>query len=203
MVDDLAAITALGDLCDRLGLDTITAGNVIALAYLLYDQGKLIANHTGGLALKWGDPQPCFELLHRMASRTGFGSLLSLGSKALAAEFGDEEVAVQVNGLDVAMHDPRAFSGQALVYVTSPRGACHNQSDYFNVGLGGIIEEIGIDFTDRFSPVGNGEQIARHQHWRTVCNSLTTCFFCGGFSNRDTSSLECGNGLELGFTDHA
>jgi aldehyde:ferredoxin oxidoreductase len=177
MVDDLAAVTALGDLCDRLGLDTITAGNVIALAYLLYDQGKLTASHTGGLALKWGDPQPCFELLHRMASRTGFGSLLSLGSKALAAEFGDEEMAVQVNGLDVAMHDPRSFSGQALVYVTSPRGACHNQSDYFNVGLGGTIEEIGIDFTDRFSPVGKGEQVARHQHWRTVCNSLTTCFF--------------------------
>ena len=177
MVDDLAAITALGDLCDRLGMDTITAGNTIALAYLLFEQGKLTLKDSGGLPLRWGDPEPCFSLLRQMAAREGFGNLLARGSKALAAAYGDEDLAVQVNGLDVAMHDPRAFSGQALVYVTSPRGACHNQSDYFNVGLGGTIEEIGVEFTDRFSPMGKGEQVARHQHWRTVCNSLTTCFF--------------------------
>ncbi|MCX7975786.1 MAG: aldehyde ferredoxin oxidoreductase family protein [Bellilinea sp.] len=177
MVDDLAAITALGDLCDRLGMDTITAGNVIALAYLLFDQGKLTPKDTGGLQLRWGDPVPGFTLLKQMATKEGFGNLLSQGSKALAAAYGDEDLAVQVNGLDVAMHDPRAFSGQALVYVTSPRGACHNQSDYFNVGLGGTVDEIGIGFTDRFDPLGKGEQVARHQHWRTVCNSLTTCFF--------------------------
>lgn len=177
MVDDLAAITALGDLCDRLGMDTITAGNVIALAYLLFDQGKITPQDTGGLQLRWGDPVPCFTLLKQIATKEGFGNLLSQGSKALAKAFGDVELAVQVNGLDVAMHDPRAFSGQALVYVTSPRGACHNQSDYFNVGLGGTVDEIGIGFTDRFDPVGKGEQVARHQHWRTVCNSLTTCFF--------------------------
>jgi aldehyde:ferredoxin oxidoreductase len=177
MVDDLAAITALGDLCDRLGMDTITAGNVIALAYLLYDQGKLTTKDSGGLQLRWGDPEPCFSLLKQMAVKEGFGNLLAQGSKALAAAYGDEDLAVQVNGLDVAMHDPRAFSGQALAYATSPRGACHNQSDYFNVGLGGTVDEIGIGFTDRFSPLGKGEQVARHQHWRTVCNSLTTCYF--------------------------
>ncbi len=177
MVDNLAAITALGNLCDRLGMDTISAGNVIALAYLLYDQGKLTEKDSGGLSLRWGDPAPCFTLLRQMAVQEGLGKLLARGSKALAAAFGEEELAVQVNGLDVAMHDPRAFSGQALAYVTSPRGACHNQSDYFNVGLGGTIDEIGIEFTDRFNPVGKGEQVARHQHWRTVCNSLTTCFF--------------------------
>ncbi|MFN7034742.1 MAG: aldehyde ferredoxin oxidoreductase family protein [Bellilinea sp.] len=177
MVDDLAAITALGNLCDRLGMDTITAGNVIALAYLLYDQGKLTTQDSGGVQLRWGDPEPCFSLLHQIAKKEGLGNLLAQGSKALAAAYGEEDLAVQVNGLDVAMHDPRAFSGQALVYVTSPRGACHNQSDYFNVGLGGTVEEIGIRFTDRFSPEGKGAQVARHQHWRTVCNSLTTCFF--------------------------
>ena len=95
----------------------------------------------------------------------------------MAAHYGDPDLAVQVNGLDVAMHDPRAFSGQALSYVLSPRGACHNQSDYFNVELGGTIEEIGIPFPERFNDSGKAAAVARHQHWRTVCNSLTTCFF--------------------------
>ncbi len=177
LVDDLAVITALGDVCDRLGLDTITAGNTLALAYLLFEQGKLTAQETGGLELHWGDPQPCFQLLELTARKEGFGSLLAQGSKALASYCGDPDLAVEVNGLDIAMHDPRAFSGQALSYVLSPRGACHNQSDYFNVGLGGTIDEIGIVYQERFESSGKGEQVARHQHWRSITNSLTHCIF--------------------------
>lgn len=177
LVDDLTAITALGDCCDRLGLDTITAGNTLALAYLLYEQGKLTLQDTGGLELRWGDPQPCFQLLELTARKEGFGSLLAQGSKALARYCGEPDLAVEINGLDVAMHDPRAFSGQALSYVLSPRGACHNQSDYFNVGLGGTIDEIGIVYQDRFESQGKGEQVARHQHWRSITNSLTYCLF--------------------------
>jgi aldehyde:ferredoxin oxidoreductase len=84
---------------------------------------------------------------------------------------------VQVNGLDVGMHDPRAFTGQALSYVLSPRGACHNQSDFFQVELGGTLEEIGLPMTDRQASAGKAGYVARHQHWRTLCNSLVICFF--------------------------
>ncbi|MEJ5200838.1 MAG: aldehyde ferredoxin oxidoreductase family protein [Anaerolineales bacterium] len=177
LVDDLAIITALGGLCDRLGLDSISAGNTIALAYLLYDKGLIDENDTGGLVLRWGDATPCFELLDLIANRNGFGALLAQGSRMLASHYGVEELAVQVNNLDVPMHDPRAFSGMALSYVTSPRGACHNQSDFFMVELGGSLEEIGIPMTDRFANTGKASYVARHQHWRTVCNSLVTCFF--------------------------
>ncbi len=177
LVDDLAAITALGERCDRYGMDTISAGNTIALAYLLFERGIINEEDTGGLALRWGDPQPCFALLDGMARREGFGALLAQGSRALAAHYGVEELAVQVNGLDVAMHDPRAMSGQALSYVTSPRGACHNQSDFFTIELGGSLDEIGIPMTDRFSDLGKAGYVARHQHWRTLQNALVMCFF--------------------------
>ncbi|MCX8026161.1 MAG: hypothetical protein N3A60_13260, partial [Thermanaerothrix sp.] len=109
LVDDLAAITALGERCDRLGLDTISAGNTLALAYLLFDQGIIREEDTGGLALRWGDPAPCFVLLDQMARREGLGELLARGSQALAAHFGVPDLAVVVNGLEVPMHDPRAF----------------------------------------------------------------------------------------------
>jgi len=177
LVDDLPTITRLGDLCDRLGLDTISAGSVLGLAYLLFDQGKLTEADTGGLTLRWGDAAPCFVLLEQMARRTGFGALLAQGSQALAQACGDPGLAVQVNGLDVAMHDPRAFTGQALSYVTSPRGACHNQSDFFSIELGGTMEEIGLTTTDRAASAGKAASVARHQHWRTTCNALVVCFF--------------------------
>ena len=112
-----------------------------------------------------------------MARKEGFGAQLAEGSLALATRYGDPDLAVQVNGLDVAMHDPRAFSGQALAYVTSPRGACHNQSDFFNVELGGTLDEIGVVASERWEDAGKAEKVKLHQHWRTVCNSLVNCFF--------------------------
>ena len=112
-----------------------------------------------------------------MAHRQGFGALLADGAKALAAHYGVEELAVQVNGLDVAMHDPRAFSGMALSYVTSPRGACHNQSDHFTIEMGGAMDDLDIPMTDRFTDLGKAGYVARHQFWRTACNALTMCFF--------------------------
>ncbi len=177
LVDDLAAITALGEVCDRLGLDSISAGNTLALAYLLFEKGVITEKETEGWTLRWGDPSPCFALLEKMTRREGIGALLAQGTRSLAAHFGMPELAVEVNGLEVPMHDPRAFSGQALSYLTSPRGACHNQSDFFQVEMGGTLEEIGIPLPERFRDEGKAGLVARHQHWRTVCNSLVTCYF--------------------------
>ena len=177
LVDDLGVITALGNTCDRLGLDSISAGNTIALAYLLFERGLVTRADTGGVDLRWGDASPCFDLLQQTAGRQGFGALLAGGSLALASHYGVPELAAQVNNLEVPMHDPRAFSGQALAYLTSPRGACHNQSDVFLVEMGGTLEEIGIEMIDRFEISGKAALVARHQHWRTVCNNLVMCFF--------------------------
>ncbi|MCJ7622940.1 MAG: aldehyde ferredoxin oxidoreductase family protein [Anaerolineaceae bacterium] len=177
LVDDLGVITALGNLCDRLGLDTISAGNTIALAYLLFDRGVLTEDDTAGMLLQWGDAAPCFDLLRGMAERDGLGAVMANGSRSFAAHFGAEELAVQVNNLEVPMHDPRAFSGQALAYVTSPRGACHNQSDHFNIELGGSMDDVGVPMTERLEDEGKAHYVARHQHWRSVCNNLPVCFF--------------------------
>ena len=102
---------------------------------------------------------------------------MAQGSKALAAHFDVEELAAHVNNLEVPMHDPRGMSGMALVYVTSPRGACHNQSDYFMVEMGASIDELGIPMTERLEDAGKAHYVARHQDWRTVCNSLVMCVY--------------------------
>jgi len=176
-VDDLAAITHLGQLCDSLGLDVPSMSNTIGLAYALYERGLLTNADTGGIALKWGDPKAAETLIDLTVKGEGIGEWLRRGARGLAKHFGAEEMAVQVNGLEVAYHDPRGATGMGLVYATSPRGACHNQSDYFIVEIGGAMEEIGVTMLDRASSEGKALSVSRHQWWRTLNNSLVMCVF--------------------------
>lgn len=141
---DMDAATHLGQLCDNYGMDTISTSNVIGLAYLMFDRKLLTEADTGGLKLVWGDPAPAETLIHQIVRGEGLGALMRQGAKALAAHFDVEELAVQVNNLEVPYHDPRSMSGMGIVYATSPRGACHNQSDFFLTEIGASHEEIDI-----------------------------------------------------------
>ncbi|MBI3362101.1 MAG: hypothetical protein HY023_13440, partial [Chloroflexi bacterium] len=176
LVSDLGAVTHLGQLCDAYGMDAISTSNIVGLAYLMYEEGIATRDDTG-VELRWGDPRGAETLVHSIAQREGFGALAANGSRALARHFGVEDLAVQVNGLEVAYHDPRKSVGMALVYATSPRGACHNQSDYFMVDLGQSAEEIGITTSEWQQVEGKALSVARHQNWRTVGNALVLCQF--------------------------
>jgi aldehyde:ferredoxin oxidoreductase len=151
--------------------------NVIGLAFTLYEQGLLTARDTGGLDLKWGNVQAAETLIEQTVSGEGLGCWTRLGAREMAKHFGAEDRAVQVNGLEVAYHDPRGATGMALVYATSPRGACHNQSDYFLVEIGNAMSEIGVEMLDRSTSAGKALGVSRHQWWRTLNNSLVMCVF--------------------------
>jgi len=177
LIDDLSEITRLGEMCDRYGMDTISTGNTIGLAFYLFEKGLITLQDTGGLELKWGNVDVVRRLVKMTAYREGLGNLIAQGSRRLGKYFGAEEEAVQVNGLEVAYHDPRDVSGMALAYATSPRGACHNQSDYFFVDWGHTIPEIGIEYFPRQVEAEKSANVARHQNWRTVYNAMVMCIF--------------------------
>lgn len=177
LISDLQAITRLGETCDRKGMDTISLGNTIGLAFRLFELGRITKADTDGLELRWGDAETVFRLIEMTAARQGIGALLAQGSRSFGRHFGAEDEAVQVNGLEVAYHDPRGVSGMALAYATSPRGACHNQSDYFFVDWGHTQPEIGIEYYPRHAQAEKAANVARHQDWRTVYNSLVMCIF--------------------------
>jgi len=175
---DLEATAYASHLCNRYGLDTISAGSTIAFAYYLYDQGILDQEATGGLELRWGDIGPALALTEQIARREGLGNLLAEGSRRFGREFGVEHLAVQVKGLEVPLHDPRAFAGMALVYATSPRGACHMAGDVYMVYQGQIVPELGIDGDDRQDQSEEMvRMVARLMDWRSVTNSLIMCHF--------------------------
>jgi aldehyde:ferredoxin oxidoreductase len=175
--DDPVRITMLGELCDRYGMDTISISNTIGLAFKLNEMGVITQEEAGGIALEWGNPTTLETLIHQTAHKEGLGKWIAKGSKELGKHFGCEEDAVQVNGLEVPYHDPRGSSGMALVYATSPRGACHNQSDYFVIDMGQVITSLGMEPVGRQAGAEKARNVAIHQDWRTIANSLVLCVF--------------------------
>jgi len=201
MNDNLESIVDLGELCDRYGMDTISVSNTIGLVFHLYEKGVLSKDDTGGIELKWGDVDAIEELVCLTGSREGIGDLIARGAKRFAAHFRVEDQAVQVNGLEIAYHDPRGLSGIALSYATSPRGACHNQSDYFFVDMGHAIEELGIEFQPRHAQAEKAANVAKHQDWRTVDNAIVMCIFANVVPKEKVALINAACGLDWSVDD--
>lgn len=177
LINDPIEITRLGELCDRLGVDTISMSNILGLAYRLFEKNIIRLADTGGMELEWGEFRFLERLIEMTVKREGFGALLAEGSLKFSQQVGAEAEAVQVKGLEIPYHDPRGASGMALVYATSPRGGCHNQSDYFLVDLGQVEPSIGMQMIDHHAGAEKSANVAIHQNWRTVFNSLVLCYF--------------------------
>jgi aldehyde:ferredoxin oxidoreductase len=174
---DMASIIEANHLCNVHGLDTISAGVSIAYAIYLYELGVLTKEQVG-LELGWGDGRAILELLEMIVSQEGFGRILGRGTLAMAREFGrDEGEAAQVKGLEMPMHEGRAFHGLALSYATGPRGACHLKGDYYNVDLGNLVAEYMILPSDRHASDGKAEFVAKFQSLKDLFDALTLCKF--------------------------
>jgi aldehyde:ferredoxin oxidoreductase len=153
MVHEIEEIAYLNDICDRLGMDTISAGSLCAFA--------IEASETGHMSEKitWGEVDRIAELLHDIASKKGLGAVLAEGIRHAAKTWGMEDVAIHVNGLDPAGYDPRVLKGMGLANAVSDRGACHLRSTFYKAELAGMIPmdqvegkaKLFLEFEDRFN----------------------------------------------------
>ncbi|MBU0926752.1 MAG: hypothetical protein KKA67_03295 [Spirochaetes bacterium] len=135
--DDLDSIFLCNDICNRSGLDTISAGSVVAFAFECYERGILTAADTGGLELRWGDGKGVAALLAMIAERRGIGDVLADGV-ALAAKRigkGSDEIAVHAGGQEPGMHDGRMDPMMAVAFAADPTPGRHTISAgvYYNV----------------------------------------------------------------------
>jgi aldehyde:ferredoxin oxidoreductase len=179
MIYDLEAVIHAGHLCNLYGMDIISMGVTIGLAFELFERGLLTPADTGGMEIRYGHPETVFRLIELTARREGFGAVLAEGNAALAERAGVPELSATVNRLEVPMHDPRAYLGMAVTYALSPRGACHMQGDMYTLDLGqSNIEEVGLEPGDRHdNTFEKGRTAARLQAWRNLYNSLILCQF--------------------------
>jgi aldehyde:ferredoxin oxidoreductase len=181
LIDDLEAISAMNELCNRQGMDTITAGCVLAFAMEAREVGIWPEGPV------WGDAEAAFELLRKIAAREGeVPRLLGEGTRRAAQVWGGlaREFAIHVKGLEFPMHDPRAYVSLAVGYATSVRGACHLQAYSHPYERVLKAPALGIPETmPRDTAEGKGAAVARLQNWMALFDSLKMCKFLvmGGF----------------------
>jgi len=204
LVDDLPAVAYAGHLCNVYGLDTISTGSTIAFVYYLFDQGVMRAGDLDGLEPRWGEIEPALRMIELIANRQGIGDLLAEGSRIVGRYFGVEDLAVQVNGMEVAMHDPRAYVGMALTYATSPRSGCHMQGDMYMLDNGDIVPELGQEAgaKEDNSPE-KARMTALRQDWRCVTNALIQCHLVNPPFTHVLAMLNAATGWELEAQDVA
>ncbi|MFP4482003.1 MAG: aldehyde ferredoxin oxidoreductase family protein [Thermovirgaceae bacterium] len=179
LVEDLETIARANDLCNRMGLDTISTGSVIAFSMELYEKG-LLTEKSSETPIKWGDGSVVLELIEKMARKRGIGILLGQGTKKVAKKIGKgaEAFAIQSKGLEFPAHDPRCFKSLASGYATSVRGACHLNSYSYPWERSAAFPELGYpEKSDRTKDEGKGVMTAKFQNLSSMLDSLKICKF--------------------------
>ncbi len=193
---NIEVIIKASELCDDVGVDTITMGVTLAFAYECFERG-LLTEAQVGRPLRFGDPEPILELIELTARRQGIGALLAEGSARLAVELGAEaeKSLICVKGLELPGHSPRALKGMSIGYATGTRGGSHHDTrpTPFYVGE-----------ADRFSIDDAPAYAVRSQNFTAVGDSLVQCRFVserGGYGLflNDTYAfmLKCATGWEF------
>jgi len=172
-------------LCNVFGLDTISCG--VSIAFLIY----LVENNLGIDKIKqnitninleefrWGNGKLVLDLIEMISKRESIGNILAEGVRTMAKEFEvDPELAAQVKGLEIPMHDPRAFAGQALSYMTCCVGANHEKCDWFNVEMGSTnYPRLRIRSGENSSIKRREKGVMALQDIRAIDDSAVNCNF--------------------------
>jgi aldehyde:ferredoxin oxidoreductase len=153
MIDNIEEIAYLNDICDRLGMDTISAGNLCGFTIEAAGMKKI------DFQIEYGDVDAIAGLLEKIATRQGIGDILARGIRHAARTWNMEDTAVHVKGLEPPGYDPRVLKGCGLAFATADRGACHLRATFHNPEIKGMIApetiegkaELLIDFEDRLT----------------------------------------------------
>ncbi len=167
MISDIKEIAWLNDLCDRLGMDTISSGNLSAFAIEASKQKKISDK------LDYGSADMVADILHKIVRREGIGGLLAEGIKSAGEELGMEDFTIHVKGMEPPGYDPRILKGMGLAYAVSDRGACHLRSTFYKAELSGMIEPDEIN--------GKAELFKDFEDRCTLFDSLIICRFYRDF----------------------
>ncbi len=162
-VDRIEEIAYLNDVCDRLGIDTMSAGNLAAFSIEASRQGKI--EHK----IDYGEVDRIAELLSDIAYRRGIGDVLAYGIKHASEVWGMADQAIHVKGLEPAGYDPRVLKGMGLAYGTSDRGACHLRSTFYKPELSKMIDPGQIE--------GKAEMFVEWEDRLTIFDTLILCRF--------------------------
>ncbi|OGL15559.1 MAG: hypothetical protein A3F92_12910 [Candidatus Rokubacteria bacterium RIFCSPLOWO2_12_FULL_71_22] len=142
-LDDLVAICKSNELCNALGMDTVSLGATLAWAMECFEKGLLTSEDTGGVPLRFHDADGVVRLVELIARREGIGDLLAEGSQQAARRIGrgSEAYLTTVKGLEMAMHDPRHMPIMRASYLLAPTGGDHMRQ---TGNRNGLRNQVGL-----------------------------------------------------------
>ena len=179
---DMAAVIATNEACDDLGMDTISAGNMVALAMELFERGLVSPEENEGLVVRFGDGIAMLKMLSMIAERRGLGAVLAGGALGVIKDRPEwAQYVIHSKGMTFPAYDPRGFHGMGLAYATSARGACHNVGGYT------VSDELLKPKYDRYATQGKGELVKSLQDNRAYVDSLGLCTVVRGAYNFSTN----------------
>jgi aldehyde:ferredoxin oxidoreductase len=135
---DSESIAMVNHLCNSYGVDTISAGGIIAFAIECYENGIITKKDTDGIELTWGNSPAIVAMTEKLVKREGLGDILADGVKVAAEKIGNSavEYAVHVGGQEPGMHDPKfarpAFSAAARYQMDATPGRHTAQAGRMN-----------------------------------------------------------------------
>lgn len=187
--DDIISLFKANELCNRAGMDVISAGMTIAFAIECYENGILTKDDADGLELTWGNADSIIKLLKKMINREGIGDILADGVKRAAEKIsiGSEKYALHSLGQELPMHDSKHYPSLASTYAFDPTPGRHTASsvDFDTQGVlakpNGFLD--GITLPKRFKRSGEN----RSEAFKIICsivqiiNCLGLCEFTAFF----------------------
>ncbi len=157
-------ITSFNDHCGRLGIDTISAGSVLAWCMEAGEKGLIATD------LKFSHCEGIAQALDDMAMRRGFGDEMADGTRILSKQYGGAEFAIQIKGLEMPAYDPRGSWGQGLAYAVANRGACHLSATTFAL-------EVAFGLLNPYTTRAKARFVQFFENLYAAVNSLHTCQF--------------------------
>jgi aldehyde:ferredoxin oxidoreductase len=166
-IDDFSAVLKANQLCDDLGLDTISTGNLIAAVIEGYEKDLLTLDDLDGKPVTWGDAERILEIVEQIAKGESLGKTLGLGARGVLKRWPQlKPIVLHVKGLEQSAYDCRGAASMALAYGTSDIGAHHTRAWTVGKEL-----ESGADWTndDRV------DIVIYHQHIRSLFDMFGVC----------------------------
>lgn len=185
-IDNLEVIAKAHEICNDMGLDTISAGVAISFAMECYEEKIIDKSQTGGIELRFGDEDALLELINKIVYKEGLGEVLANGVKGASEMWGhgSEDFAMHVKGQELPMHDPRGKVGVGLGYSVSPTGADHMQAghDTLLANSGENLNAVySLGITEPLSPFEYGNKKAdmfgKMEKWWSFLNMAGVCDF--------------------------
>jgi aldehyde:ferredoxin oxidoreductase len=136
--DNVESIILANDMCNRYGLDTISAGSSIAFVIECYEKGLITKEDTNGVEMTWGNHKSIITMLEMMCKREGFGDIIADGTLKASQRIGkgSEKYAMQIQGEEYGAHDPRKGYAFAICYKMDATTGRHTRDS--GAGFAGL-----------------------------------------------------------------